>query len=93
MSCAGLRPTTCGTASMSFERVSEDPLPDPVFFHGNIAAVVSHGITKEQRVAPREIERAIERRTGLRRTRRATRFDRRFLMAAKRSFLKALSML
>jgi phage-related protein len=31
------------------------------FFHGNIAAVVSHGITKEQRVAPREIERAIER--------------------------------
>jgi len=31
------------------------------FFHGNIAAVVSHGITKEQRVPPREIERAIER--------------------------------
>jgi hypothetical protein len=31
------------------------------FFHGNIAAVVSHGITKEQRVPPREIERAIDR--------------------------------
>ena len=31
------------------------------FFHGNIAAVVSHGITKEQRVPPREIERAINR--------------------------------
>jgi phage-related protein len=33
------------------------------FFHRNIAAVVSHGITKEQRVPPREIERAIERKT------------------------------
>ena len=31
------------------------------FFHGNVAAVVSHGITKEQRVPPREIDRAIER--------------------------------
>ncbi|MCE0523413.1 MAG: type II toxin-antitoxin system RelE/ParE family toxin [Methylacidiphilales bacterium] len=31
------------------------------FFHGNIAAVVSHGIVKEDRVPPREIEKAIER--------------------------------
>lgn len=31
------------------------------FFHGNVAAVVSHGLTKEQRVPPREIEQAIER--------------------------------
>jgi phage-related protein len=31
------------------------------FFHGNVAAVVSHSITKEQRVPPREIDRAIER--------------------------------
>jgi len=31
------------------------------FFHGNRAAVVSHGITKEQRVPSREIDRAIER--------------------------------
>ena len=31
------------------------------FFHGNLAAVVSHGIVKEQRVPPREIDRAIER--------------------------------
>jgi hypothetical protein len=31
------------------------------FSHANIAAVVSHGITKEQRVPPREINRAIER--------------------------------
>jgi len=30
------------------------------FFHGNIAAVLSHGITKEQRIPPREIDKAIE---------------------------------
>ena len=32
------------------------------FFHGNVAAVVSHGIVKEDRVPPVEITRAIERR-------------------------------
>ena len=32
------------------------------FFYGNIAAVVSHGIVKEDKVPPIEIERAIERR-------------------------------
>jgi phage-related protein len=32
------------------------------FFHGNIAAVVSHGITKERRVPPVEVARAAERR-------------------------------
>ncbi len=31
------------------------------FFHGNIAAVISHGIVKEDKVPPKEIERAIER--------------------------------
>ena len=31
------------------------------FFHGNIAAVVSHGIVKEAKVPPKEIEKAIER--------------------------------
>ena len=31
------------------------------FFHGNIAAVVSHGLTKERRVPPREIDEAVER--------------------------------
>jgi hypothetical protein len=30
-------------------------------FHGNLAAVVSQSITKEQRVPPREIDRTIER--------------------------------
>jgi phage-related protein len=29
------------------------------FFHGNVAAVVSHGLTKEQRVDPRDIDRAV----------------------------------
>jgi len=32
------------------------------FFHGNAAAVVSHGVIKERVVPPKEIERAIERR-------------------------------
>jgi phage-related protein len=31
------------------------------FFHGNIAAVVSHGLVKERVVPPSEIDRAIER--------------------------------
>jgi phage-related protein len=31
------------------------------FFHGNIAAVLSHGLTKERRVPPKEIDKAIER--------------------------------
>jgi phage-related protein len=31
------------------------------FFHGNIAAVVSHGIVKERTVPSREIDRVIER--------------------------------
>jgi phage-related protein len=32
------------------------------FFHGNVAAVLSHGIVKEDCVPPIEIERAIQRR-------------------------------
>ena len=32
------------------------------FFHGTVAAIVSHGITKERAVPPKEIERAMERR-------------------------------
>ena len=32
------------------------------FFHGNVAAVLSHGLTKERAVPPREIELAIKRR-------------------------------
>jgi hypothetical protein len=31
------------------------------FFYGNVTAVLSHGITKEDRVPPIEIDRAIER--------------------------------
>lgn len=31
------------------------------FFHGNVAAVLSHGAVKEGIVPPREIEHAIER--------------------------------
>lgn len=30
------------------------------FFHGKVAAVVSHGLVKEQKVPPKEIDRAIE---------------------------------
>ena len=32
------------------------------FFHGAVAAVVSHGVVKERVVPPREIDRAVERR-------------------------------
>jgi phage-related protein len=32
------------------------------FFHQNVAAVISHGLTKEREVPPIEIERAIRRR-------------------------------
>ena len=31
------------------------------FFHGKAPVVVSHGLTKEQRVPPREVRRALER--------------------------------
>lgn len=31
------------------------------FFHGNVAAVVSHGLTKERAVPPVEIDRAVRR--------------------------------
>ena len=31
------------------------------FFHGNVAAVVSHGIVKEGKVPPKEIDKAIDR--------------------------------
>jgi phage-related protein len=31
------------------------------FFHGNVAAVLTHGIVKEDKVPSREIDRAIER--------------------------------
>lgn len=32
------------------------------FFYGNTAAIISHGIVKEKRVPPAEIDKAIERR-------------------------------
>ncbi len=32
------------------------------FFHGQVAAVVSHGLTKEKGVPPNEIDRSVERR-------------------------------
>jgi phage-related protein len=31
------------------------------FFHGTVAAIVSHGIVKQRAVPPKEIDRAIER--------------------------------
>lgn len=32
------------------------------FFHGKVAAVLSHGLTKERGVPPKEIDKAVERR-------------------------------
>ncbi len=37
------------------------------FFHGNVAAVLSHGIVKEDAVPPIEIDRAIQRRENFER--------------------------
>lgn len=37
------------------------------FFHGNLAAVLSHGIVKEDAVPPIEIDRAIQRRKNFER--------------------------
>lgn len=34
------------------------------FFHGNIAAVVSHGILKERVIPPKEIDLALKRKNG-----------------------------
>lgn len=31
------------------------------FFHGKVAAVVSHGLVKEQKVPPKDIDRAVKR--------------------------------
>ena len=31
------------------------------FFHGNVAAVLAHGLTKERNVPPKEIDKALER--------------------------------
>lgn len=31
------------------------------FFHGNVAAVLTHGLTKQQEVPPKEIDKALER--------------------------------
>lgn len=31
------------------------------FFHGRVAAVLSHGLTKERQVPPKEIDQAVER--------------------------------
>ena len=33
------------------------------FFHGEVAAVMSHGLVKEKKVPPKEIDRAVERKT------------------------------
>ncbi len=37
------------------------------FFHGNTAAVLSHGLVKERRVPPREIDLAIKRKSRFQR--------------------------
>ena len=37
------------------------------FFHGNVAAVVSHGIVKERAVPPKEIDKAIVRKEAFER--------------------------
>lgn len=45
------------------------------FFHGNVAAVLSHGIIKEDCVPPIEISRAIERRKNFEKNPKAHTFE------------------
>jgi hypothetical protein len=61
MNCGGPKRTSCATGSTNcgsvFRGVHHRIL---YFFHGAIAAVVSHGLVKEQVVPPKEIDRAVE---------------------------------
>ena len=59
--CGGRRPTffvmestNCGSAFKAFTAVL-------YFFHGTVAAVISHGLIKERAVPSKEIDRAVER--------------------------------
>jgi phage-related protein len=45
------------------------------FYHGNAAAVVSHGIVKEREVAPKEIDRAVERKQAFARNPKAHTYE------------------
>lgn len=45
------------------------------FFHGNLAAVLSHGIVKEDIVPPIEIDRAIQRRKNFERDPKAHTYE------------------
>jgi len=58
--CVGPKRTSCETASTN--RASGGIHHRILyFFHGAVAAVVSHGLAKERAVPPKEIDRAVER--------------------------------
>ena len=56
--CGGPRPTFC---AMEFTSSGSAFRAFLYFFHGTVAAVVSHGLIKERVVPPKEIDRAVER--------------------------------
>lgn len=61
-SSGGQKPISCGDGiyelRVGLQNVNYRIL---YFFHGRIAAIVSHGLVKEAEVPSKEIERAIER--------------------------------
>ena len=63
MSCADRRRISCARASTSCARSTpECELSDVVLLHGRKAAVVSHGIIRQQAEVPaKDIERAVQR--------------------------------
>ena len=63
MNCGGPRPISCAmgftNSGSTFRGVHHRIL---YFFHGTVAAVVSHRLIKERMVPSKEIDRAVERR-------------------------------
>ena len=62
MNCAGQRLTCSGTVFTSLgRRRGTSSIVLLYFFHGRNIAILAHGLTKEDRVPPMDIERAIKR--------------------------------
>jgi hypothetical protein len=63
MNCGGPRLISCAMGfTNSVSAFGEFITGFLYFFHGTLAAVVSHGLVKERMVPPKEIDRAVERR-------------------------------
>ena len=60
--CGGRKRICCAMASTNSVRACWASITGfSIFFHGAVAAIVSHGIVKERAVPPKEIDRALGR--------------------------------